>query len=103
MNRRTLLTLALTCCPVLSGTAELRAEDLFQDRVAPIFQRRCLNCHNDRQREGDFSLQSVEAALADGYVEPGDAGASHLLEVITPKNGRAVMPRDADPLSAEEV
>ena len=76
---------------------------MFQDRIAPLFQRRCLSCHNDRQRKGDFSLQSAKTALADGYIRPGDPEASHLLELITPANGKAAMPKDADPLSAEEV
>jgi hypothetical protein len=86
-----------------NGTTELRAEDPFRDRIAPIFQRRCLSCHNDREREGEFSLQSARAALADGYIEPGDPAASHLLQLITPENGKAAMPKDADPLSADEV
>lgn len=80
-----------------------RAEDVFQDRVAPILERRCVSCHNDQQHQGDYSLQSAEAALADGYIEPGDPEGSHLLDLITPENGKASMPKDADPLSSEEV
>ena len=79
------------------------AEDLFRDRIAPILERRCVSCHNDRQQEGDFSLQTAKSALADGYIEPGDPESSHLLDLITPANGKASMPKDADPLSAEEV
>ena len=84
------------------GATSTRAEDWFQ-RIAPILERRCVSCHNDRQREGDFSLQTVKNALADGYIEPGDPEGSHLLDLITPANGKAAMPKDADPLSAEEV
>jgi len=79
------------------------AEDLFRDRIAPILERRCVSCHNDRQQEGDFSLQTAKSALTDGYIEPGDPESSHLLDLITPANGKASMPKDADPLSAEEV
>ena len=79
------------------------ADDLFRDRVAPILQRRCFNCHNDQQRKGDFSLQSETAAKADGYIESGDADGSYLIELITPVNGEAAMPHDGDPLSDEEV
>ena len=100
---RTLVVLALTYSALPNGIAGLRAEDSFQDRIAPIFQRRCLSCHNDRQREGNFSLQSARAALADGYIEPGEPASSHLMELITPENGKAAMPKDADPLSADEV
>ncbi len=103
MTREALLILALTCCSVSSGGAGLCAEDAFQERIAPVFQRRCLSCHNDRQREGEFSLQTAKAALADGYIEPGEPASSHLLKLITPENGKAAMPKDADPLSAEDV
>ena len=79
------------------------AEDLFRDRIAPILERRCVSCHNDRQQEGDFSLQTAKSALADGYIESGAPESSHLLDLITSANGKASMPKDADPLSAEEV
>ena len=65
------------------------AEDLFRDRIAPILERRCVSCHNDRQQEGDFSLQTAKSALTDGYIEPGDPESSHLLDLITPANGKA--------------
>ncbi|MCC9609440.1 DUF1553 domain-containing protein [Blastopirellula sp. JC732] len=83
------------------GTAT--GADFFQDEVAPILQKKCLSCHSGAEPKGDFSLQSASAALADGYIEPGDAAASHLVELITPTNGTAEMPKDADPLSAAEL
>jgi len=85
------------------GATRAWADDLFQDRVAPLLERRCVSCHNDQQHEGDYSLQSAQAALADGYIEPGDPEGSHLVDLITPENGKASMPKDADPLSAAEV
>ncbi|TWU06180.1 DUF1553 domain-containing protein [Stieleria varia] len=87
----------LNCASVRS-----HAEDLFRDQIAPILERRCVSCHNDGQREGDFSLQTATSALADGFIEPGDAENSHLLDLITPTNGKAGMPKDADPLSDAE-
>lgn len=78
-------------------------DSLFRDRVSEIFQRRCLSCHNDAERKGDFSLQTSKAALQDGYIEVGDAAASHLIELITPVGGKARMPKNADPLSPDEI
>jgi hypothetical protein len=75
----------------------------FREQVAPVFERRCLGCHNDVQRDGDFSLQTAVAALSGGHVEPGDASASYLLELITPVDGVARMPQDGDPLSPDEI
>ena len=73
------------------------------DWVAPVLQQRCLSCHNEDQRKGDFSLQTSVSALAGGYIEAGDSGTSRLAEVITPVDGKAEMPKDADPLPPEEV
>ena len=91
---------------VLAGmeVRDLRGDDsLFRDHVAPVLQRRCLSCHNDVERKGDFSLQTSVSAFQDGYVEAGDAEASHLIELITPDGAKAKMPKNSDPLSAGEI
>jgi len=75
----------------------------FREHVAPILQQRCLSCHNDEQREGAFSLQTANGAFADGHIDAGDSEASHLLEVLTPVDGKAQMPKDAGPLSPTEI
>jgi len=79
------------------------ANDHFRDVVAPIFEQRCLSCHNDRDQKGDFSLQHFQAATADGYIEAGDSAASHLIELITPNDDQSEMPKDASPLSDDEI
>lgn len=79
-----------------------RGDDFFRDSVAPVLRRRCLSCHNAESRKGDFSLQTAESAFAEGYITPGDAASSLLLEVITPVDGQATMPKDADPLSESD-
>ncbi|MDG2359484.1 MAG: hypothetical protein P8M20_07510, partial [Planctomycetaceae bacterium] len=71
--------------------------------MATIFQEQCLRCHNDAEHKGDFSLQSSASAFQDGYVEAGDAAASHLVELITPVDGKSKMPKNADPLSPGDV
>ncbi len=78
-------------------------DSLFLDHVAPIFQQRCLSCHNDAEHKGDFSLQTSVVAFKDGYLEAGDAAASHLVELITPVDGKAQMPKNSDPLSPAEI
>jgi hypothetical protein len=84
--------------PKLSGK-----ENSFQDAVAPILQRRCLSCHNDDERKGDFSLQTATSSFDAGYIAKGDADASYLVELITPEAGHARMPKDADSLSPKEI
>lgn len=93
--------------PLLQGNFSARtlcAEPIsFAEQVAPIFERRCLSCHNEQQRKGSFSLQTAEAVLDSGMIESGNPAESHLIEVITPQNGTAKMPKDADPLSDQEI
>ena len=103
MTQNIILVVVLASGGLFLTDTSVRAEDLFRDRIAPILERRCLSCHNDRQREGDFSLQTATSGLADGYIEPGDVEGSHLLDLIVATNGKAAMPKNADPLSDEEV
>ncbi len=98
----------LTCClGVAAPAAAAEADALFRQQVAPIFQRRCLGCHNQQDRKGKFSLQTRAAALAGGesgvVIHPGNPKASYLLDLITPADGEASMPKDADPLAPKEV
>ena len=82
-----------------------RAEDsFFHAQVVPILQRRCVGCHNDSDGKGDFSIESAEGgSLSSGFIEPGDIERSRLIEVITPVDGKAEMPKDADPMTAKEI
>ena len=94
-------TLLLVWCSL--GGAALAEEVHFREQVAPIFQRHCLECHNDTDKEGDLSLQSRQQALSGGVIEPGNSEASRLLEVIVPMDGQAEMPPDREPLTQEEI
>jgi hypothetical protein len=91
--------------PLLDG---LGAEPVdFRREVTPILQERCLSCHNDRDRRGGLSLQSADAARKGGdsgkIIEPGDATASYLLELVIPADGVAEMPKGESPLAAREI
>ena len=77
--------------------------DAFRQHVVPIFQRRCLKCHNSKDRKGDFSLETADAAFAAGHIEAGDSRASHLIDVLTPVDGKAEMPKNAGPLPRHEI
>lgn len=79
------------------------ADDFFSERVAPILESRCLGCHNDQQLAGDLSLQSMSGLSEGGFVQPGISASSHLVDLITPEDGQAAMPKDAAPLSTEQI
>ncbi len=99
--RTLLIPTVLTASHAVSG-----AEDAFPD-IAQIFERRCVGCHNETDRKGGLSIESKETALAGGesgtVFVPGDPESSYLLDLVTPRDGRAEMPKEGDPLKAEEV
>ena len=79
-------------------------DDVFLDRVVPIFQTRCLECHRKGLTKGDFSLQDASSFFQDGYVERGDSGDSHLVELILSQdNHRAEMPKNGSPLTGDQI
>ena len=80
------------------------ADDVFRDRVVPIIQKRCLNCHNSVDHKGDFALQTTGELSKSGFVEPGKPSDSHLLTVLkSPDGKRPLMPKNGEPLKADEV
>ena len=89
---------------VTSGTPS-QSDDLFRDKVAPLLERRCLSCHNENDRKGEFSLQTQQHLRDSGYVEPGKPDDSQLLSVVVPESACVppAMPKDGDPLTDEEV
>lgn len=104
------MTIVNSIASCIAVTATVAASSLcfsadvtFERDVAPILQRRCLGCHNARDSKGDFSLETAESVFESGYIEPGDSASSHLQALITPKNGKAEMPQESDPLALEEI
>ena len=79
-------------------------DDVFLERVVPIFQARCLECHRSDLSKGDFSLENATSFFEDGYVEKGDSENSHLFELISPQgNHRAEMPKNGSPLTEDQI
>lgn len=102
-RQRSMSVLAVLWFILFGNPATLFAEVDFASEIAPVLQQRCLSCHNDQERKGDFSLETGESISQDGFIVPGDAGASHLLDVIRVENGEARMPKNSDPLTSEEI
>ncbi len=89
---------------VLLRIAPACANEQLPAGVRAIFERRCLSCHNDVDRKGDFSLQTIGGLKASGHVIPGAAENSTLYDVlIAPKGQRPRMPPHGPPLTRDEV
>ena len=80
----------------------------FVKQIKPILERNCVRCHGPEESKGDFQLHTKETFFRGGLegapVEPGDAEASLLFELISlgpDEEGR--MPPEGDPLSKEEI
>lgn len=86
----------------LGFCAEVETVTGFKE-AASVFARHCVRCHNDIDRQGDFSLQTFDSLDESGFLQPGDSD-SHLLSVIRPDgNDPPSMPKDAKPLTDDEV
>ena len=88
---------------LLAMTAE--EGDLFVDRVAPVLERSCIECHGALKQKAGLSLTTREEWLAGSrhgaIVTPGDSQASPLLELLV--GDPPEMPARGTPLSDEEV
>lgn len=80
------------------------ADDYFLTEIVPILRSRCVNCHNEIDRKGALSLQHKTDVLDSGYVIAGNPAESGLLSAIRAEAGkRPAMPRDGEPLTADQV
>lgn len=76
--------------------------------VLPIFRANCFSCHQDSKKLGSYLMTAFDAMLVGGEsqskaIVPGDSNASHLVELILSKEGKAEMPKNGKPLSDSEV
>jgi hypothetical protein len=90
---------------VLLRDSTVIADDVFRDKIAPLLERKCLNCHNTREHKGEFSLQTAMQFQSSGFVTSGKPDESHLLTLLVSESPstKPSMPKDGAPLSHEEV
>jgi hypothetical protein len=88
-------------CPVAT-----HADDaFFRERVAPIFEARCVACHEGSKPKGGLSLVSTATFTKGGdsgaVIVPGKPDESLLIEYISGDDPQ--MPKDDTPLTAKEI
>jgi WD domain, G-beta repeat/Planctomycete cytochrome C len=76
----------------------------YASQVAPILTKYCAGCHNDEDREGDFSLESY-ASLREGsphgtVFKAGDSAASRMIRQVTGA-AKPFMPPKGEPRPGE--
>jgi len=80
----------------------------YHRQILPILQAKCLGCHQPAKARGGYVMTSFEELLGGGESESpavvaGKPEESNLLELITPVDGEAEMPKEADPLAESEI
>jgi WD40 repeat protein/mono/diheme cytochrome c family protein len=113
MTRWFLFACALAAWISTSGDApaddaNAQAPVSFRKDVRPLLRKHCQGCHQPAKADGKYDLTTYDALLKAGRsnlaaVVPGNVEDSHLLDLITPFNGKAEMPKDRPPLAEAEV
>jgi mono/diheme cytochrome c family protein len=91
---------------VAAGEGLTPGAQLFVDRVRPVLEQKCFTCHTDDER-GGLRLDSRERVLQGGgrgpALIPGNPEQSLILAALRHEDPDLQMPRNGDPLSAEEI
>ena len=92
---------------LLATVAAIAATDFERD-IQPIFEQRCHACHHGAAPQGEFRLDSREAALRSGgsgvpAIVPGDSAGSLLYRYVAGLDGKIVMPPVEPRLTGEQI
>ncbi|MBX9787409.1 MAG: PSD1 and planctomycete cytochrome C domain-containing protein [Pirellulales bacterium] len=92
---------------VVFGPAASAAAPDFEDEVAPLLVKRCLECHNATQAAGGLVLESRESLSSGGEsgpaVVPGSAAESYLMERVAAGEMPPEKQRKSQALPASEI
>ena len=76
----------------------------FAHEVVPILKAHCIECHGGDKAEGGLSMNTRASIIEAGVVEPGDAAASLMIEIVSSTDPEYQMPpTDRDRLPTEAV
>lgn len=80
---------------------------LYERDIAPILRTHCAGCHNDSDREGEFSVETFAGLRAGGdkgsTLKPGDPDESLLIRLIEGRSRPSMPPKDEPRVPASEV
>ena len=94
---------AILCCCLLFASRAGAADVDFAHDVIPLLQKHCASCHSNGTYKGSMSIDTREALLETGVVEPGDSSASYLIDLVTSDDPKMQMPPKGERLTKEEV
>jgi len=103
------LTTLFATLALLAAASQLAADEVrFADKIAPILNDRCLTCHNRKQAEGGYRVDTFADLLKAGDSEAnpisaGNPDQSELWRRISSDDEFERMPAESDPLPAGET
>ena len=117
MNRSRLMCLL---CFVLAGSVSAADDETrkqtdgetqkvsYHGQIRTILQARCQGCHQPAKSGGGYVMTNFSKLVAGGESEtaaivPGKPADSYLMELITPQDGKAEMPKGKPPLKPAEL
>lgn len=104
----TSLALLLPAAATLAEDAKKPAEVSFKNDIAPILVKNCQACHGPTDPKGNYQLHTFAALMkagssGDDSIAPGKPDNSELFRLVTSDEKEERMPKDGDPLSAEQI
>lgn len=116
MNCKHLLTslgvFTLTAASLLAATADKKSAPAkkvsYYKDVRPVFQANCQGCHQPAKSKGGYVMTDFKLMIGAGdskevAIVPKSPDKSHLVQLVTPKDGKAEMPEGKKPLHATEI
>ena len=107
-TRRIVLGLFIGICTAVSAAAiSFAAEPGFVRDVQPLLRKYCAGCHNEADKEGDFSVASYDALLKGTpdakVIVAGDAKTSRILNLIRGQDEPKMPPAEEAQPTAREI
>ncbi len=101
-------TLALGVLAFAATASAADAPVSFSKDIAPIFVKNCQACHGPREAKGAYQLYNFELLMKPGEsgdpaISAGKPEASYLYSLVAESDKDIRMPKDGDPLPAEQV
>jgi WD40 repeat protein len=79
----------------------------YDDHVAAIFKRHCLQCHGESKQKAGLDLSNfasvMKGSTGGAVVVPGRSSASRIIQAITAEDAAERMPPENDPLPRDQV
>ena len=100
------LCIVVVC--VLTALPCAAAAPSYERDITPILRTYCSGCHNDREQEGEFSVETFASLRKGGAgsgdpVVPGDAAASVMIQRIHSQDGDHMPPDDEPQVPSAEL